>query len=891
MADWHVSKGSSRDDEDQAVGGARHRRTGRHRASLLASALAVGALCSIPLVATAADAPGAAVELGLVPPAPVSQGEPVTTVLRLRNTGSSDLGEGLRLTARLGEGLVLESLPARLERQCSVTVDRRGIDCVLAEERIVAGGALEYRLVARLLALPDAAPEAVTVVAALDMAEGAEADGDESDNTATATVELAAGVELGDRVWLDENHDGLQDATEPGLGSISVRLLDDEEQEIPVGPDGRLGTGDDALGGVVTDVDGFYRFSNLPPRHGYALAFGNIPDGLGITFPDAAAEDVDSDADPFFRIWEDVPNPGLVNLNLDMGLQTSGIGDRVWHDADGNGRQDAGEAGIPGIEVNLLAGGAQVATTVTDDVGRYAFSDLPLGEYVVEVVVPAAWELSPARVEGVGERLDSDVVAVPGEPTRGRTPPIFVEPGRFQSMWDAGFAVAPGSIGDRVWDDADGDGRQEPGEIALEGVSLALYDLAGETVSGPGGGYRFDVDAGTYQMRVMAPDGWGYSPQRAADATVDSDVGPDGWIDEIVVRPGVHRDDVDAGLAKLATVGGFVWNDRDRDGRRDAGEPPLPGVGVELRSAPGSVLARVVSGPDGTYRFSQLVGSGPVTAGDAEITISAFSQATPGRYQIGFIRPLGWLFSPPGVGSDEADSDVDPNTGEVAPFRLGVGEVNLTYSAGVHQPPATIGGHAWQDLDGDGLRADSEPHQPGLTVRVTDTDDDVVATTVTDREGAWRVEGLQPVAGYRVAFGQLPAGYSVTRPHVGNDERVDSDVDPATMMTASLAVAPAEVRTTVDIGLVPPPPAPPTPPTAAPTSTTALPAPPPSRAPSVPSPSPVPRESPGALPRTGFVLARMIGAGFALVLAGSVIASIPVARARRTRRSAGVEDR
>ena len=66
------------------------------------------------------------------------------------------------------------------------------------------------------------------------------------------------------------------------------------------------------------------------------------------------------------------------------------IGDTVYCDANGNGSQDAGEAGIPGVKVNLVCKDAAgnvvaTATATTDANGKYLFIDVPAG--VCEVTV------------------------------------------------------------------------------------------------------------------------------------------------------------------------------------------------------------------------------------------------------------------------------------------------------------------------------------------------------------------------------------------------------------------------------------------------------------------------------------------------------------------------
>ena len=100
---------------------------------------------------------------------------------------------------------------------------------------------------------------------------------------------------------------------------------------------------------------------------------------------------------------------GQVNTSLDFGFIGAGaIGDRVWLDENGDGVQDAGEAGIPNLTVTLTgtdANGNPVAlTTVTDADGGYVFSGLlpsNAGGYTITVTPPAG--LNPTYDEnGIG---------------------------------------------------------------------------------------------------------------------------------------------------------------------------------------------------------------------------------------------------------------------------------------------------------------------------------------------------------------------------------------------------------------------------------------------------------------------------------------------------------
>jgi len=77
-----------------------------------------------------------------------------------------------------------------------------------------------------------------------------------------------------------------------------------------------------------------------------------------------------------------------VNPTIDFGVwQPMAIGDLVWWDANQDGRLDQGELRFPGVSVVLLVsttlGLQPVATTTTNADGRYVFTGLVPGTYVV----------------------------------------------------------------------------------------------------------------------------------------------------------------------------------------------------------------------------------------------------------------------------------------------------------------------------------------------------------------------------------------------------------------------------------------------------------------------------------------------------------------------------
>lgn len=84
----------------------------------------------------------------------------------------------------------------------------------------------------------------------------------------------------------------------------------------------------------------------------------------------------------------------------DIGVGTTGkLGDFAWLDSDGDGMQDLGEPGVPGIVIRLYQYGTQVGEATTDPYGRYMFEELFPGEYTVEVTMPAELKSTKKQAE------------------------------------------------------------------------------------------------------------------------------------------------------------------------------------------------------------------------------------------------------------------------------------------------------------------------------------------------------------------------------------------------------------------------------------------------------------------------------------------------------------
>ncbi|MDX1692019.1 MAG: SdrD B-like domain-containing protein [Acidimicrobiia bacterium] len=342
---------------------------------------------------------------------------------------------------------------------------------------------------------------------------------------------------LGGRVWDDLDADGLQDDGEPGLGGITVRLVDG---------------GGTQRGSTTTDANGAYEFRNL--RWGDWRVRIDVPTGHRASPRNRGGDDtIDSDIDGNGAMPETFLDPREHEPHWDAGLyRRASIGDLVWEDVDGDGVRDDGEPGVSGVTVRLYdADGAEVASTTTNADGVYGFSDLTPGTYHVEVDLPSGF-VATLRDRGSDDGLDSDVDA------GGVMAATTLTSNEQDRRWDAGL-VRLTSIGDYVWQDLNGDGLQNGGEPGLNNVTVRLLTSGGSqvaaTTTDANGEFEFTgVRPGVYRLEVEVPDGFAATTRNAgSDDSKDSDIDAEGRTEATRLTSGEADDEWDAGLVVAPT--------------------------------------------------------------------------------------------------------------------------------------------------------------------------------------------------------------------------------------------------------------------------------------------------------------------------------------------------
>ena len=250
-----------------------------------------------------------------------------------------------------------------------------------------------------------------------------------------------------------------------------------------------------------------------------------------------------------------VPAPGVLETVHPQAC-TSHIGDFVWVDFNGNGIQDAGEPGIPGVTLTLRdADGSPVQSATTDASGAYGFEAACGGVYTLDLVAPGGYASTVSLAGGnPGSRQQQCPVGLRAAPHGNRRHLVRL---RLRARQDGWHGVRR----------LESQRRARRRRSRLAGVTVTLSGAAGGTaVSASDGTYAFDfLHAGSYAVGAPAvASGLGLST--AASLPVS-------------LAAGQTRGGLDFGYAP-ARLSGVVFADLNKNGSRDAGEPGIGGVAI-----------------------------------------------------------------------------------------------------------------------------------------------------------------------------------------------------------------------------------------------------------------------------------------------------------------------
>ena len=480
------------------------------------------------------------------------------------------------------------------------------------------------------------------------------------------------GMAISGTVYADVNGNSARDGGEPGIGGVTITLLDSSGTTVAT---------------TTTAADGSYSFSNLP-ADSYTIQ-ETQPNGYATGTPNSIAVTLTTD--------------GLTNQNFGEG--TGSLAGSSYVDVNGNGVRDAGESGISGVIITLTGSdvnGNSVNRTVTSDTsGNYSFTGLVAGNYTLTETQPSGY-IDGLDANGTpAGTLGNDVVSN-----------ITLGAGVNGSGYTFGERQVGGVTG-FVFNDTNGNGTQEAGEPGVNGVTVTLYSGAtviATTTTLSDGSYSFNnVLPGAYTVTETQPAGYGSTTPNSVPVSV----------------PNNGTATANFGDLQQGTVTGTVFSDLNGDGVKQAGEPGISSVTIELVDSGGAIVASTTTAANGTYTFSGV---------------------TPGSYTVREpTQPTGYVSTTPNA------------VGVVVPTG-GVGSANFG-----EQQQGTVSGTVYTDTNGDGTQQAGESGLSGVTVQLLNASGAVIATTTTAGDGSYSFTGVTPGA-YSVRETD-PAGYVSTTPN------------------------------------------------------------------------------------------------------------------------------
>lgn len=649
--------------------------------------------------------------------ASVNLNEPFDWDLVVFNNGPGDSADSM-LSDTLPSGMELTAAPTTSQGTCTGSAGATSFTCTLgtvvarATSGIADASDVSITVPVRVTAYPGGGTISNT---ASVTTFGVDSNSSNNSDTDTVTVVKSS---LAGVVYEDNNDNGSQDSGENGINSVSLNL-----------------SGTDLYGNTVnqsasTDSSGAYLFDDLAPSDGTGYTItqthpSGYVDGLenaaGSLVPNSKATDLISS----ISLPANTNASGYLFGELGGSSTVGLISGFVYNDGSDDGTRDPENPGIENVTITLSGtdgvGNPVNLTTTTDSNGAYSFTNLQPGTYTLTETQPAGYR---DNIDSIGDLNGNPVGTVSNDVLSG----IILPAGGVATEYN--FADSNTAVSGYVYVDNNNDGVMDSGEAGISGVSLTLTGTdtnsnpVSMTVSTDSTGYYLFTgmlasDSTGYTVSESQPTAWADGIDSVGNA--GGDASANDLISRIEIGPSTFASNYNFGELG-ASLSGYVYNDNGDDGDKDISDPGIPDVtltltGTDLNGNPvnqaittrenGYYLFENVPLPDATgFTITESQPSG-VNDGKENTTnvISGIQISTPGAEETGF------------------------DFGEIVPAIQ----------------TASVSGRVY---DRDGLERSQHPdwvvhlYRNGL----------LVASTMTDAQGNYRLEGMAPGSGYAIHF-------------------------------------------------------------------------------------------------------------------------------------------
>jgi len=475
-------------------------------------------------------------------------------------------------------------------------------------------------------------------------------------------------------VFEDLNGNGQQDSGEEGLANVVVVGIE-EDSGSPIT--------------TTTGSDGFYRLEAAVINHRVRVDESSLP---------FTGELTSSRLEYNLNVPTD-----FTAVNIDFGYREvppANVYGTVFEDRNGNGTQDEGEPGLSGVNVVATHDetGAVTSLTTNGD-GEYNLEATPINHNL---------------------RVDTSTLPFPAQLTTGREAyNLNVPPDYFAPNVNFGYQeVEPANVYGTVFNDRNGNGKQDEGEPGLSGVTIQVtHDETGAVTTlttDTDGEYNLESTPINHRLRVDTST----LPFNARLTT-----GREAY--NLNVPPGFFAPNISFGYQEVepANVYGTVFNDRNGNGKQDEGEIGLSGVTILVTHDETGAVTTLTTDTDGEYNLEATPINHRLRVD--ETTLPFTGQLTTGREAYNLNIPPGF-FAP-----------------------------NVSFGYQEVQPSA-VSGTVFHDLNDNGVQEDNESGLPDAVLEITLQSSGETLTITTDAQGGYSFETSHSRFSLTVQTGTLP---------------------------------------------------------------------------------------------------------------------------------------
>lgn len=578
-------------------------------------------------------------------------------------------------------------------------------------------------------------------------------------------------LNIGGYVFDDANHDGLKSASESGISGVRVKAY--------AVVDGSTDFSNPKAE-TQTDENGRYEFDTLDPGQ-YQIEVVS-PDAENYLpsivkpvsqFPNGGNRFTEENVQVGQSQVVKLLSPKKILLseqdaeNTDCALHKALVLGRVFHDADASGSFGAGDANLSGIKVYLLKDGNVAKMTTTATNGTYAFVGIDAGTYSVAF----ASKHSASKHYTASEKQKTGVAAVNqstinversnisvnnSEQSVYKSDDLSVGRGNKIANINAGFYM-PASLVSYAWEDLNGNGLQDAGEPAIQGLNFALkqktdgaYEAISDSnkASGADGKVSYtDLKPGTYRLVVEKPQAYAnFTIVRTGVGTSknnDIAYGDENYAHsaDFKLASNQNASGIDAGLYKQISISGEVFIETGLpNGIKDVTET----YGSEMPMNMKLYLKKLGTSGNGIENY-ELKAQKPIKSGDYSFTFDDLG-LVPGEYRTVAELPTGYVIS--AVPSADASGVKNSFASSSFDFRVN-SNVKTTKNLGIYKG-GTLNGKVYHDLNANDNKEETEPFLKGKLLQLKNQSGDVIASTTTKDDGSYSFVGI-PVGTYNLA--------------------------------------------------------------------------------------------------------------------------------------------